>query len=80
MASFANADTQINNIQQQFDPSKQIVSVQQTGKHLSLNFEEHVGVIINQPSDQNVKQQITGSQKFVSLSENVEMSRNFKWL
>ena len=75
MASFANADTQINNIQQ-FDPSKQIVSVQQTGKHLSLNFEEHVGVIINQPSDQNVKQQTTGSQKFVSLSENISILTN----
>src|SRR5574337_582199 len=78
MASFANADTQINDMQQQSDPSKQIMQIQQTGKHLSLNLEEHVGVTINQPNDQNIQQQIAGSQKSVSLSENVSiLTSNF---
>ncbi|HVZ62054.1 MAG TPA: LamG-like jellyroll fold domain-containing protein, partial [Candidatus Nitrosotalea sp.] len=72
MASFANADIQITNMQQS-DLQKQVVPIQQSGKHVSLNLEEHVDVTIDQPNGQNIQQQTTGSQKFVNLSENVSI-------
>ncbi|MDE2588092.1 MAG: hypothetical protein KGL95_00275, partial [Patescibacteria group bacterium] len=72
MASFANADTQITNMQQS-DLQKQIIPIQQSGKHISLNLEEHVDVTIDQPNGQDIQQQTTGSQKFVNLSENVSI-------
>ena len=71
MTTYANADSQISEIPN-FDISKQ-TSLAHTGKHLSINLEEHVDVSVNQPYDQPNNKNVNQyeSQKFIILSENV---------